>query len=492
MNLTINPWIPVLRADGGRALLSLHELFAEAHTLRDLAVKPHERIALMRLLLCISQAALDGPEDEQTWEECLPLIQPQVSAYLQKWAGSFELFGDGVRFLQFPNLFPGKEADEGNSATKLDLSLATGNNVTLFDNRAAEDRNVISARSALNLLTFQCFSPGGRIGVAKWNGRETAGNGSSNHAPCVPSSMVHSLLQGPALLKTLHLNLLSKETVLDVYGPDKWGRPVWELPVQRPEDSPAVENASATFLGRLVPVCRAIRLSEDGNTVILANGLNYPIFPAFREATATIRKKKDELALLPASTSRSLWRQLSAISLSRRAASDAASGPLALRHDAKAEVTTLWLGALVTDKAKIEDVAESTYSLPAGMFSEFGRAAYEKGVAFAEDRERAVREALKVYASTLNIESPAYSRASQLFWTRVEQNLSDLFELARNVSLAADIPACAWGKAVEAAAQAAYAQSCARQTARQIEAYARGLGKLNFRPKSQPTPAAHE
>ena len=60
MNLTIDPWIPALRTDGLRDLFSLHDLFTQARELRDLAVKPHERIALMRLLLCISQAALDG------------------------------------------------------------------------------------------------------------------------------------------------------------------------------------------------------------------------------------------------------------------------------------------------------------------------------------------------------------------------------------------------------------------------------------------------
>ena len=69
MNLTTDAWIPALRADGTRALFSLQDLFAEAHTLRDLATKPHERIALMRLLLCITQAALDGPADEDEWQD---------------------------------------------------------------------------------------------------------------------------------------------------------------------------------------------------------------------------------------------------------------------------------------------------------------------------------------------------------------------------------------------------------------------------------------
>jgi hypothetical protein len=79
-----------------------------------------------------------------------------------------------------------------------------------------------------------------------------------------------------------------------------------------------------------------------------------------------------------------------------------------------------------------------------------------------------------------------------VFWTRLEQHLSDLFEIARNPDLVADLPACAWGRAVKAAAQDAYQQSCPRQTPRQIEAYARGLRKLSVRNETQPTPVENE
>ena len=494
MNLTIDPWIPALRADGQRDLFSLQDLFEHAHELRDLAVKPHERIALMRLLLCISQAALDGPADEDAWEHCQPHIQPRVRAYLDKWRGSFELFGHGPRFLQLRNLQPGRESDEGNAATKLDLALATGNNSILFDNHAGAERSLQSARSAINLVAFQCFAPGGRIGIAKWNGKDTASKGSSNHAPCTPSSMVHTLLLGECLLQSLHLNLLSRETVTDSFGANRWGKPVWELPVQEAGDKTAVENATLTYLGRLVPLSRAVRLDDGGATIILANGLDYPIFPAFRETTATIIKRKEELAVLPASTSRSLWRQLAAVSVRRRSATDASCGPLALIHASTSGASTLWVGALVTDKAKIEDVVESTYSLPPGMFSEFGRVAYEKGVTHAEEREGILIQAVKAYANSLKVAVPAYDRARQYFWTRVEQHLSNLLDLARNTDLAADLPNCGWGKAVQTAVTYAFEQSCPRQTPRQIEAFALGLRRLNFRPKGNPktTNTAHE
>lgn len=490
MNLIIDPWIPVLRADGRRELAGLAELFAQGHELRDLAVKPHERIALMRLLICITQAALDGPADEESWRDCRPQIQPRVREYLGKWKAAFELFGDKQRFLQFCHLKPGKDTDGGNAATKLDLALASGNNATLFDNSAEEGRTMQVARAACGLLTFQCFSPGGRIGVVKWNGGETPGKGASNHAPCTPSSMVHTLVLGETLLASIHQNLLSKDMVTDFYGPKHWGKPVWEHPVETLEDRQGVENATQTYLGRLAPMSRAVRLQGAGETMILGNGLEYPAFPGFREATATVVRRKDELALLPASTSRSLWRQLPAIAVKRRADAESASGPIALNHQANGGSTTLWVGAFITDKAKIEDVVESTYSLPAGLFTELGRAAYEQGVVYAEGREGALIQAVKAYAAALKSGSPAYDRARQVFWTRAEQSLSTLFSLASNPDQVADMPESAWGKAMEAAGREAYERCAPRQTPRQIEAYALGLRKLAFRPKPAPQPVS--
>jgi CRISPR system Cascade subunit CasA len=396
------------------------------------------------------------------------------------------LFGQEQRFIQLLNLQPGKETDDGNPATKLDLALATGNNSTLFDNRAGENRSVIPARAAINLLVFQCFAPGGRIGVARWNNKETAGKGSSNHAPCTPSSMIHTFILGSNIAATIRLNLLTKIMVADAF-PAGWGVPVWEDQVLKQEDSKAIRNATLTFLGRLVPLSRAIRLADDGSTIILANGLDYPIFPAFREATATIVQRKDELGLLPASTGRSLWRQLPAIAVKRRAGSDQISGPLALGHDHSAENITLWVGALVTNKAKIEDVLEASYNLPSQLFTEFGKAAYENGVKHAEENESNLVHAVKVYATALKIAAPANDRVRQHFWTRVEQNLSSLFDVARSLTPPDQLQGSDWGRAVRAAALDAYEQSCPRQTPRQIQAVALGLRQFNSATKSAKT-----
>ena len=481
MNLTHDPWLPVIGADGRKHLISLDSLFASAHEIRDLSMKPHEKIAVLRLLICITQAALDGPKDFDAWESCRAAIQPAAKCYLEKWQSSFELFGDALRFLQVPGLKAAKVDGEGIPATKLDLTLASGNNASLFDNSAGVSRAVEPGRLALTLLAFQCFSPGGRIGVAKWNDADTPGKGSSNHAPCTPSSMLHTFLQGGALLETIHLNLLNKEEGSDL-GPKGWGRPVWELPVNAASDNDAIANARGSYLGRLVPLSRSIRLDAEGRQMILANGLDYPLAPIFREPAATIVQRNDETAVLGVTLGRSIWRQLSAITVKRRSNKDAICGPLALRNNDGSQNCTLWIGALATDKAKIEDVVESSYDVPAGMFRDAGRKLYEEGVALAALWQDSVSKSVKAYAGTMKLEPAPYERARHFFWTAVEQHVHTLLKLTDKPEDAGDLKVSEWGKRVKEAAQASFEFACPHQTPRQIQAFAIGLQQL-FLPK---------
>ena len=490
MNLTIDPWIPVIAADGQKRLVSLRDLFATAHEIRDLSVKPHERIALLRLLICITQAALDGPKDFDAWETCRDAIQPAVKSYLEKWQTSFELFGDGPRFLQVSGLKATNEEGSGNPATKLDLTLASGNNASLFDNASGKGRSVDAGRLALTLLAFQCFSPCGRIGVAKWNGADTVGKGSSNHAPCTPSSMLHSFLHGRSLLETIHLNLLNKDEAC-AFGSKFWGCPIWELPVTSTSKKEAITNATESYLGRMVPLSRAIRLDADGRQMILANGLDYPLAPVFREPAATMVLRDDGPAVLGASLGRSIWRQLSSITVKRRSDNDTISGPLALKNCDGTQSYSLWTGALVAaGNGKIEDVVEASYDVPAGMFRDRGRKLYEEGVALAGLWQEAVSKSMKAYAGTLMLKPVPYEHARQHFWTLVEQHVPILLRLADKPEDAGDLKVSEWGKRVKEAAHEAFKFACPHQTPRQIQAYAIGLQQLYLqKPKDPNAPA---
>ncbi len=525
MNLTTNPWIPAIRADGSRGLFSLQELFEQAHLLRDLATKPHERIALMRLLICITQAALNGPLDEEDWEECESNIQSKVLAYLQKWAGSFELFGDGVRFLQASGLKAEKKSGKKTRATKLEFTLATGNNATLFDNQAADERMIEDARMALNLITFQCFTPSEIVGGGLLHETEVPKR-TGRQGPCAASSMVHTFVLGSNVCETIWLNLFDRELVADLYGPKGWGQPIWEFPLSL-LDLPSKNNATRTYLGRLLPISRLVWLESDKRTILLVDGIaEYQTFDdpenpriiVFREPHSTIVVGKEQLAMLRGDVAKSLWRDLGAVVATIQGAGLVQEGPPSLSRRPLNRDLSIWMGCLVTTKEKgIVDCIESRYVLPKGMFCPSGRAAYEMGMEFAisqSHRLAGMSGACSRYRIGLthrllsegefevkvaNLPRGDKQRlrdilhiSETLFWTRLEQHLADLFELARNVSLAADIKACAWGKAVEAAAQAAYSQSCPRQTPRQIEAYARGLRKLYVHNKTQPSPVENE
>jgi CRISPR system Cascade subunit CasA len=483
MNLTTDAWVPVLDLQGTRRLLSLQDLFAQAHELRDLAVKPHEKIALLRLLICITQAALDGPADSYEWKECRDDIQPKVKAYLEQWKAGFELFGEGPRFLQVPGLKAAKEENEGNAATKIDIALSSGANATLFDNHAdGLNRRMAKQRLALSLVTFQAMAPTSIVGSAVWN-HDTVPKCTAKHAPAAANSMLHTYLVADSLLDTIHLNLLNKEEAKHL-GAGGWGKPVWEFPVTALADKAAIANATTSYLGRLVPVSRAIRLEPDGRSLILANGIDYPLLPIFREPAATVILRDEEPAVIGVSLGRSIWRQISSIAMKRIAQSNPQSGPRALVNVPPDRRTTLWIGALATDKAKILDVVEAAYELPANLFENEGRACYESGAAHADAWSNAVSKGVSCYYERLSVKPVPYERARHFFWTAVEQHVPLLIQAAANPATVGDWKDTEWGKNVRQAALDAYAHACPAQTPRQMEAFAIGHGFL-FLPKPE-------
>jgi CRISPR system Cascade subunit CasA len=506
MNLTIEPWIPVVWADGKPGTVSLREAFERGHEIQDLAVRPHERIALMRLLICIAQAALDGPGDFDDWKSSDQRIAPAALDYLKRWNNAFDLFGDAQRFLQIVNLTKSKKRsneDEDNSTSKLDLALATGNNTTLFDNSGGSERSFAPDALALMLLTFQCFSPGGRIGVSLWNGRETPGEGSSEHAPCLAGGMLHTLVRGGNLLETLNRNLISKQQVAQLFGEAAWGRPVWERMPSGPTDTVSVDNACHTYLGRLVPLTRAIWLAEDCRSVILANGLDYPSYSeaGWREPTATIVTGtvigQPTRMVLPASIDKAVWRELHALTV--KAVGQAVGGPVALQNLSDAEAFDLWVGALVAKKAKLVDLTESVFHIPAAMLTEPSQVIYEKGVQLAEGTAFRLMRAVSVYHKEFgdNLDRPEMkNRRKQIqhnaavqFWTDVESAVPRLLEVAAApeiLGLKVEWYKTPWGKSLGRASRAAFEQACPHETVRQMRAYVLGLRAMFTKSAEQP------
>jgi len=508
MNLTTDPWIPVVLHNGNPELVSLLDVFSRSGEITDLNVRPHERIALMRLLICIAQAALDGPENEEDWQGCKERMVPVALAYLGKWKSVFELFGEGPRFLQVQGLKRVKkgkdngEEDDGNSVSKLDLSLATGNNSTLFDNAGGSDREFTSVQLALMLLTFQCFSPGGLIGQAQWAGISTHGR-SAPEAPCVKKQMLHVIIRGQNLCETIHVNLLSKRQISQLYTESMWGYPLWEQMPTSLSDQSAIKNATETYLGRLLPLCRAILLENNG-TMILANGLSYP---EWREPTATIVKTRDQRHILRATIEKSIWRELSALII-KATDSTSLGGPVALRNLDDNKPFDLWVGAVITNPkniAKVLDAVESVfYSLPAAFLDKPVQDTYEVGVHYADICANRVKYALTIFRLTMETNATSFEALTQkqarlkladkkrlgkigdkalaFYWTYIEQGLRKLQEFALGPLPMKDgyvqFQDTEWGRHVYRSALDAYAYSCTHETPRQMQAYVLGLKAL--------------
>ncbi|CAN5757230.1 type I-E CRISPR-associated protein Cse1/CasA [soil metagenome] len=523
MNLVTEPWIPVVGIDGGHRLASVKQIFTEGRQFADLSVRPHERIALMRLLICIAQAALDGPEEYYDgWINAPKNLPDAAQKYLEQWRDSFELFHPKRPLLQIPDLEkPPKanksnedDADDFTSLSKLDFALATGNNTTLFDHPGMADvnRQFSPAAVALMLFTFQNFSPGGTIGVALWKQQPTPGwksypkvkPGQSNHAPCLPSSMLHSFIRHNTLFDTLCANLLTKERVIEHFGNDSWGRPIWQKPPSDFNDADNIKNATRTYLGRLIPLSRSVRLISDDKGMLLANGLEYPAFPNFPpETSATVIISKDRTKrLLLRAGAKAIWRELSALTVARKR--DSAGGALTLNNLSENEPFDLWAGAFLTDKASVLDTVESVFHIPAKLRTNVGRAAYTAEVEWAEGINRKLSWAVETYREQIDggwdarvkmagpkkneLRGKLHATATRHYWTAVEKLRPLLMAHVETIGTTAEAVEKTrneWRRAVHGAAREAYCLACGQETPRQMRAFALGWSKLFAKRKTE-------
>ena len=506
-NLVDEPWIPILRADGTPAHVGLAEIFNQSEGIADLAVRPHERVALMRLLLCLCYASEDGIFKKES-------LAASVGDYLKKWKDSFWLYHPERPFLQIASLRSAKE-NTLIPLSKLDFALSAGHSSTLFDH-VGQNAQMSSAKLALLLLTCQCFSPGGLISQVYWHGRLTSKT--SFDAPCITGSMLHVFVRGKNLGETLILNIAPVKMLKRIYGSigEGWlGRPCWECFPQNLDDQKAVANATKTFMGRLVPLSRAIRLEEKG--MLYGEGLSYPSFqsgfPA--EPTATVyltnKGKKEVKTLLAIRPDKAVWRELPALlAASRQTFGNAEiQGPVALGIlTAQAESDweyELIAAGMARDKASILDTMESVYPLRRSMLSDLGQQDYLAGVTHAEGMSRRLAAAIDSFRKCLDgswesnvnrakdkhkLLEKLHRQASLAYWNGIEQRLGLLFDMASAETQEAFLPLEAeWKKFLFQEAVHAYDLVCGELSGRHEQAYIRGRSKLTKTITSEVDPA---
>ena len=308
-NLVDEAWIPV--ADEGR--VSLRQLFSNP-AYRALGGNPVQKLAVMKLLLAIAQAAAT-PQDEDEWRNLGANGLAQACLhYLDKWRDRFWLYGERP-FLQMPAIAAAKEQAFG--AVLPDVS--TGNTTVL--NQSQIEKELSNADRALLVLSLMGFALSGKKTdnsvtlTAGYTGKKNDKGkpSSSKPGPAVAHmGLLHTHLIADTLQETLWLNLLSHQQINGTnLFPEGLGIPPWEQ-MPEGEDCPVAQRLKRTLIGRLIPLSRFFLLTETG--LHYSEGLLHPGYKeGVSDPTVAINHSGKEPKALWTDPEKRPWRELTSL-----------------------------------------------------------------------------------------------------------------------------------------------------------------------------------
>jgi len=167
MNLIKDPWLPIVRKDGTKEKIAIHQLLDSYDTnpVMELeAPRPDFKNSLYQLLIGIVQVSA-MPEDEEDWAEFFetPYSSDEFSKMVLKYEECFEIDSDGPAFMQDFEL---REAEEKPISAL--LIEAPGAN-TIKNNQAHFIKGGIVKQvdvywATIALYTLQTFAPSGGAG----------------------------------------------------------------------------------------------------------------------------------------------------------------------------------------------------------------------------------------------------------------------------------------------------------------------------------------
>ncbi|MBU0992012.1 MAG: type I-E CRISPR-associated protein Cse1/CasA [Proteobacteria bacterium] len=527
MNLVTDPWLPATDIKNRLRHISLNQLFERPEEWIDLVLKPHERVSVMRLLICIVQASLDGPANIDEWNESLTRIPEAGLKYLEIWKPWFNLYDKNRPFLQIKSLKPGNDdKSNGPPVAKLDSTLAVGENAaTLFDHgaaasvsNAAMERKLTDKQIVISLLTFLNYSPSGTQSSARLDGELIKHNSGAMDAPCINQNMLHTFVVKETLIKTIHANVIDKELVEEFYGENSWGRPVWELASTLSLKDKQMENNSVeTYLGRLTPLSRFCKLQPNSPYFIYCKGFQYSTKPKKKTdskrvyvdfspepSSTVIVDSKGNYSLLKSGVNIP-WREITALIANREKKS--LGGALPLRYLNRTESCDLVVLGQTRDPenaAKVLDLIDSRIHIPAYMMSKHKQEVYESNIKICQDKSYELFRAVEKYRVLLDDEWKGLvkrvlekkttkhdrkqrylfrQKATNHYWTLIETQrhllAQYIFLLDTDHDQEREGSKKKWHDAIQYAAKETYRILCSQGSPRQMKAYVWGWRILN-------------
>ncbi len=308
-NLVDEPWIPV--ADHGR--VSLREIFAHSEY-RSLGGNPVQKIALMKLLLAIAQAAAT-PENDQEWEILgIAGLAERCLKYLGRWRDRFYLYGERP-FLQMPAI----AAARVQTFSAVLPEVSSGNTTVL--SQIQFQRSLDDAEKALLLISQMGFALAGKktdnnvVLSAGYQGKrnEKGKPSSSKPGPSIAHmGLLHNFLIGQTLLESLWFNILTSKQVEQMrMFPSGVGEPPWEK-MPEGEDCSTAQNIKQSLVGRLVPLCRFCLLTDTG--IHYSEGLAHAGYKeGVTDPTIAVSYASKEPKALWVDPDKRPWRELTAL-----------------------------------------------------------------------------------------------------------------------------------------------------------------------------------
>ncbi|SEH22683.1 type I-E CRISPR-associated protein Cse1/CasA [Selenomonas sp. KH1T6] len=298
-DIRTEPWIPVRSLDGIAHEISLCDLFAKAHELKDIdCATPMETYSLYRFLTVF----LMDVYRPDTWEERVDILDEgffdvkKIEAYVDECeqAGvSFDIFDKDKPFLQAPADKTWDTEKNIKYVATLDSTRASGNNAIHFDHKLESLSSFTPAEAFRCVLTAQMFC------TAMSGGYPSGVNG----AP-----PLYFLPKGHNLFETLILSL----TEIDE---ENSGVPLWRSDRDIVPKEEVVKTSQ--LYGMFFP-SRRIRLIEHEGMVkqmFYQPGLNFTGYAGWNDPHVAYRRGKDDIfTSIKPSVEKEPWRNIKTIS----------------------------------------------------------------------------------------------------------------------------------------------------------------------------------
>ncbi len=480
-NLIDEAWLPV--ADIGK--VSLRDIFTHPQY-RALGGNPVQKIAILKLLQAIAQAAV-APKDVIEWRELgWQGMAKQVCDYLDQWHDRFYLYGSQP-FLQMPAIARAALKPFGVALP----DVATGNTTVLTQFQS--EKVLDDADKALLLLLQMGFALGGKKtdnsvvlsegyqGKTKEGGKGLSGK----PGPAVEyRGLLHNFCLGLSLQRTIWLNLFTQVEIDELaICPDGLGTAPWQQMPQG-EDCAVAKDLKRTLMGRLIPLCRFCLLADEG--LHYSEGIAYASYKeGMFDPSIAVDTSGAEPKVRWTDPERRPWRELIGL-LSfldqEQSRYDCIQLRLAMgKAKHQSDEIAVWSGGLrVSNKSGeqyvsgSDDVVESLCWFPPEILGEIWFSRFKAEMGELDKLAKILYGCVMSYHKALLVEGGDYAaQTTHLFWQLCERHAQALLNDCINTEMCYSLR-----RQFADYAMQVFNQICPHQTARQLDAWARA--KPNF------------